>query len=360
MKASIILAQLCMRRLALTDAKHLYDETGSLEEVLRIVKERMDDDYAALEERARQEEEWCALHKVKIVEIGDEDYPERLRHCPDAPLVIFVRGKADLNAPHIISIVGTRQCTSYGRDCIDGIVKDLKRLCPDVTIVSGLAYGVDINAHRVAMDQDMSTIGVVAHGQDMIYPALHRADANKMVLGNGAVLTEYLTTTRPEARNFLQRNRIIAGISDATIVVESSYKGGGLVTARLAQDYGRDVMAIPGPIHAPLSEGCNNLIKKNMAALITSAEDVINIMGWENAATLSNARNAGIERTMFVELTEEEQRVVQALREHGDQQVNNLTVTTQMPISAVTAATFTLEMKGVIQALSGNIYHLIQ
>lgn len=360
MKASIILAQLCMARLALTDAKRLYDETGALDEVLQLVKRRTDADYAALEERAKQEEEWCAEHKVRIVEIGDADYPDRLRHCPDAPLVLFVRGTADLNAPHTLSIVGTRKCTSYGKDCIDGIIKDLKRFCPDVTIVSGLAYGVDINAHRMAMSEDMPTIGVIAHGQDMIYPALHRADANKMVLGNGAVLTEYLTTTRPEARNFLQRNRIIAGMSDATIVVESTYKGGGLVTARLAQDYGRDVMAIPGPIHAPMSEGCNNLIKKNVAALITGAEDIISILGWENAAALSNARSTGIERSMFVELSAEEQRIVQALKEHGDQQVNNLTVTTQMPISAVTAATFTLEMKGVIQAMSGNIYHLIQ
>lgn len=360
MRSSIILAQLCMRHLSLTDAKRLYDETDSLDEVLQRVRRSIVDDYAALEERARQEEQWCVEHRVKIVEIGDADYPDRLRHCADAPLVLFVRGTADLNAQHTISIVGTRKCTNYGRDCIDGIVKDLKRLCPDVTIVSGLAYGVDINAHRMAMSEDMPTIGVIAHGQDMIYPALHRADANKMVLGNGAVLTEYLTTTRPEARNFLQRNRIIAGMSDATIVVESSYKGGGLVTARLAQDYGRDVMAIPGPIHAPMSEGCNNLIKKNVAALITGAEDIISILGWENAAALSDARSAGIERAMFVELSENEQRVVQALKEHGDQQVNNLTATTRLPISAVTAATFTLEMKGVIKAMSGNMYHLIQ
>lgn len=359
MRESIILAQLCMRRLTLTDAKRLYDETGTLEEVLQRVRRSIDDDYAAMEQRAAQEEEWCVTHGVKIVEIGDKDYPDRLRHCPDAPLVLFVRGTADLNVPHIISIVGTRQCTPYGKDCITGIVKDLKRLCPDIMVVSGLAYGVDISAHRVAMENDMPTVGVVAHGQDMIYPALHRADANKMATGNGAVVTEYITATRPEARNFLQRNRIIAGMSDATIVVESSYKGGGLVTARLAQDYGRDVMAIPGPIHAPMSEGCNNLIKRNVAALITSADDVINIMGWENVATLSNARNAGIERTMFVELSDDEQRVVQALKEHGDQQINSLTSTTRMPISAVTAATFTLEMKGIIQALPGNIYHFI-
>ena len=356
---SLILSQLCMKQLRLTDAKTLYDETASAEEVLKHVKKHINEDYAALERRAYEEVEWCQQHMVQIACISDAAYPDRLRRCADAPFVLFVGGKADLNAPHIVSIVGTRKCTAYGKDCVERLVTELRQLCPDIMIVSGLAYGIDIAAHRAALKDNIPTVGVVAHGQDTIYPSLHRNEANKMVLGNGGVLTEYLSGTRPEARNFLQRNRIIAGMSDATIVIESAVHGGGLVTARLAQDYGRDVMAIPGPIHSLASEGCNHLIRDNKAALITSGKDIITMMGWENAAALQEARQAGIERTMFVELSEEEKKILETLRTHGDQHANTLTMLTRLPINAVATATFTLEMKGLIKAMSGNIFHLI-
>ena len=356
---SLILAQMCMNRLKLTDAKTLYDDMASAEEVLKHVKKHFSEDYAALERRAHEEVEWCRLHKVQIVCIGEDAYPDRLRHCADAPLVLFVRGKADLNAPHIINIVGTRKCSPYGKDCTERIVDELCQLCPDVMIVSGLAYGIDITAHRAAMKNNLRSVGVVAHGQDTIYPAMHRSDANKMVMGNGAVLTEYLTTTRPEARNFLQRNRIIAGMSDATIIIESARQGGGLVTARLAQDYGREVMAVPGSIYSATSEGCNNLIRENKAALITGAKDIVNMLGWENHAAMQEARRAGIERTMFAELTAEEQKIVDALKQHGDQHSNSLTTLTDLPINTITTAVFTLEMKGIIKAMPGSAYHLI-
>lgn len=349
-----------MGRLSLVDAKTLYDDTESIVAVVEKVKERIQGiDYAALEARALDEQEWCDKNKVKILTITSPDYPARLRNCADAPLVLFVRGKADLNAPHIINIVGTRKCTVYGQDCINSIVTDLKTLCPDVIIVSGLAYGVDITAHRAALREGMPTIGIVAHGQDTLYPALHRNEANKMVLGNGAVITEYPRGTRPEARNFLQRNRLIAGISDATIIAESAAHGGGLVTARLSQDYGRDVFAIPGPINAEFSAGCNNLIRDNKAQLITSAEDIVKILNWKNDEAIQKIRQAGIARTLFVELTDTEQTIIDALKKHGDLQTNVLALHTSLPISTITSDLFTLEMKGIVTCLSGNTYHLI-
>ena len=357
---SLILSQLCMKQLRLTDAKTLYDETASAEEVLKHVKKHINEDYAALERRAHEEVEWCQQHKVQIACISDAAYPERLRHCADAPFVLFVRGKADLNAPHIVSIVGTRKCTAYGKDCVERLVTELRQLCPDIVIVSGLAYGIDIAAHRAALKDNIPTVGVVAHGQDTIYPSLHRNEANKMVLGNGGVLTEYLTGTRPEARNFLQRNRIIAGMSDATIIVESAEHGGGLVTARLAQDYGRDVMAIPGPIHSQMSEGCNHLIRDHGASMLTSASDFVQAMGWESDAQLAQTQKAGIERQLFPSLTDEERQVTAVLDRMGDVQMSTLAVQTSLPVPRLTALLFSLEMKGVVRALAGGTYHLLK
>ena len=247
-------------KLSLLDAKKAFDEKGSAEEALKFLSSHVSADYQSLEKRAKEEIEWCNNNKVRVVTISDPDYPQRLKHCCDAPMVLFVRGKADLNAQHAISIVGTRQCTTYGKDCINKIVDDMAEKCPDVHIVSGLAYGVDITAHRAAMRNGFPTIGVVAHGQGTLYPAHHRNEANKMVLGNGAVITEFFHDVFPEARNFLQRNRIIAGMSDATLIPESAIHGGGMVTARLAIDYNRELFAIPGSITSPMSEGPNGLI----------------------------------------------------------------------------------------------------
>lgn len=354
------------------DVARLYESAGSAcavmehrSDIRQIVPNASDKlvevlqrDLSAYEKRVEEEQQWCEKNNVRILTIADTDYPQRLRSCHDAPLVLFTRGMADLNAPHIIDIVGTRKCTPYGQDFIAAMVKDLTTLCPDIMIVSGLAYGIDISAHRAALQHDIPTVGVVAHGQDTLYPQLHRNEANRMVLGNGGVVTEYFRGTRPEARNFLQRNRIIAGLSDATVIIESAGHGGGLVTARIAQDYGRDVFALPGNITSPMSEGCNNLIRDNKAQLITSAADLVNFMGWQDASKLAKARSAGIERQMFVDLSPTEQQIVDALQK-ADQQPNVLAMNTSLPISAITSALFTLEMKGVVKSLSGNTYHLI-
>lgn len=358
MLSELIISQLTLGKLSLLDAKTAFDEKGSAEEALKFLSSHISADFTTLEKRAKEEIEWCNNNKVRIVTISDPDYPQRLRQCCDAPMVLFVRGKANLNAQHAISIVGTRQCTTYGKDCINKIVDEMAGIIPDIHIVSGLAYGVDITAHRAAMRNGLPTIGVVAHGQGTLYPAHHRNEANKMVLGNGAVVTEFFHDIFPEARNFLQRNRIIAGMSDATLIPESAIHGGGMVTARLTIDYNRELFAIPGSITSSMSEGPNALIRDNKAALVTSAGDIIKNLGWHAEEQLQQARKKGIERELFTDFTDDERKIVEALKK-GDQTKDALCVETGLPISTLSAVIFTLEMKGIIRALSGSQYHLI-
>ena len=223
--------------------------------------------------------------------------------------------------------------------------------------MSGLAYGIDINAHRQALDNGFETVAVLAHGLDTLYPHAHR-DTAKQMLNQGGLLTEYATHTNADKQNFVRRNRIVAGMSDACIVVESASHGGALITARLATEYNRDVFAFPGAVGAAYSEGCNNLIRDNKAALITSAFDFVNAMGWQDNM-LNRARNEGIERQLFPELSSEEQQIVTVLQRENDLQINLLTLKTNLPIARLTALLFTLEMKGVVKALPGGSYHLL-
>lgn len=307
---------------------------------------------------AEKEMEFDNDHNIRPLTIADNDYPNRMRDCEDAPIVMFYRGTADLNNRRIVSIVGTRKCTIYGQDIIRNFCKSLSLLCPQCIIVSGLAYGVDINAHRNALENGMDTIGVLAHGLDYLYPTAHLETAAKM-LSHGGLLTEFLTHTNADKINFVRRNRIVAGISDATIVVESASHGGGLITAGIAQSYGRDVFAFPGNVAQPYSEGCNNLIRDNKAALITNAEDFINAMGWEDDTKRQSALEKGIERQLFPELTEEETRIVNLLKKNNDLQLNIIAIQTGMPIHMVSAHLFSLEMKGVVKLYAGGMYHLL-
>lgn len=231
-------------------------------------------------------------------------------------------------------------------------------MCPDTIIVSGLAYGVDVHAHREALANGMDTVAVLAHGLDTLYPSSHRDTANEMVR-HGGLMTEYMTHTKPDKLNFVRRNRITAGICDATILVESAKKGGGLITARIAREYNRDVFAFPGAVGAPYSEGCNNLIRDNEAGLITSAEDFVKAMGWEDEAVLEKARSQGIERQLFPDLSEEERKVVDILGETNDLRQDIISVKTGIPIGNVIAVLFQLEMKGVVKAYAGGTYHLL-
>lgn len=372
--AAITLSLLAAGRLSLTDVVTLYEAAGSALAVMEnrgdvrsFVPEATDklcdimaSDMASFVGRAEQEQQWAADNGVGIIMISDKDYPERLRSCHDAPLVLYTKGKTDLNTQCTLAVVGTRKCTSYGKDVIESIMHDLKELCPSVRIVSGLAYGVDICAHRAALNEDIVTVGVVAHGHDTLYPALHRNDANRMTEHGGAVITEYVHGTRPEARNFLQRNRIIAGLTDATLVVESASHGGGLVTARIAQDYGREVYAIPGPVGAPYSAGCNNMIRDQKAQLVSSAQDIVSMMNWEQQTKLQQARKDGIERSLFNNLSSDEQKIADALRQSGDLPLSELLAITTLPVSVLYSTLFSLEMRGIIRTMPGNTYHFIR
>ena len=295
---------------------------------------------------------------VRPLVMGDDDYPSRLLECADAPLVLYYQGSASLNQKRVVSIVGTRRCTPYGQDLVRRFMSELRSLCPQVLVVSGLAYGIDICAHREALAQGYDTVGVVAHGLDDLYPPSHRLTADQM-LKQGGLLTEFPTGTRPDRLNFVRRNRIVAGLSDATLLVESAIRGGGLITTRIADDYGRDVFAFPGAVGAPYSEGCNDLIRRQGAGLIMSAKHFVEAMGWQNDAQLSEAQAQGIERQLFPELTADEQRVVAVLQRKNDLQINILSVKSGIAVGPLTALLFSLEMKGVVRTMAGGTYHLL-
>ena len=308
--------------------------------------------------RAEAELRYCQQYDIQILALNDPHYPSRLRECDDAPILLFYKGTADLNQQRVINMVGTRHCTAYGQDLVQRFMEELKQLSPQVLIISGLAYGIDICAHRNALRQGYETVGVLAHGLDDLYPSRHRETANQMVC-QGGLLTEHFTNTNADKINFVRRNRIVAGMSDACIVLESAAKGGSLITARLSRDYNRDTFAFPGSVGAPYSEGCNHLIRDNQAGLITSAEDFVKAMGWQDDATLMTAQQQGIERQLFPQLNETETRIVAALQKQNDQQINLLSVRTDLPISKLTSTLFELEMKGVVKTLAGGIYHLL-
>lgn len=309
-------------------------------------------------ERAKIELEFADKHAISIIPLNSNNYPQRLKDCPDAPIVLYFMGNADMNRQRVIDIVGTRRCTNYGKDLISQFVAGLRQLCPDVLVVSGLAYGVDVNAHRAALDNGYDTIGVLAHGLDQIYPARHREIAKEMLSGGG-LLTEFMSQTNADKANFVRRNRIVAGMSDATILVESAAKGGGLITCRIAQSYNRDVFAFPGAVGMEMSEGCNSLIAQNVAGLITCAADFVKAMGWINDATLAKAKATGIPRELFPTLNNEEQRVVTLLTKRNNLPLNVISVKAEIPIASISMTMFNLEMKGIVKPLAGGAYHLI-
>ena len=309
--------------------------------------------------RAEVELEYDLRYGIEPITMNDDRYPQRLLECDDAPLMLFYKGNANLNQQRVINIVGTRQCTPYGADLIRRFVTDLKQLCPQVLIVSGLAYGVDINAHRQAIDKGYETVAVLAHGLDDLYPSRHKETALRMI-EQGGLLTEFLTQTNADKINFVRRNRIVAGMSDACILIESKAKGGGLITCEISQAYGRDVFTFPGRIGDAYSEGCNNLIRNNGATLITSAADFVKDMGWQDDATLMRAKQQGIERSLFPDLSKEEQAIVDVLSHNNDLQINMISVQSGIDIGKLTALLFTMEMKGILRTLAGGMYHLLK
>ena len=346
---------------AVGSAQMLFEHRNEIGDIIKDASPRLMEalkDWDEAMRRAEAELRFMEEHRIRALTLNDDDYPQRLIECPDAPIIIYYTGNADLNQEKIVSIVGTRHATPYGQDLIHRFVSELRGLCPQVLIVSGLAYGVDICAHREALANGYPTVGVLAHGLDQIYPYRHRETAAQM-LNHGGLLTEFMSQTNADKPNFVRRNRIVAGMADAVILVESAAKGGGLITAEIAQSYARSVFAFPGNVGQPYSEGCNNLIRDNGAGLISSAQDFVKAMGWWEETHRQQAFADGIERNLFPDLTPEEQQVVSLLKESNDLQLNIITVKTGIPIGRLTALLFQLEMKGVVKPLAGGMYHLL-
>ena len=346
---------------AVGSAQLLFEHRNDIGDILKECSPRLRDalqDWSEPMKRAEAELAFMQEHGIRAITLNDDDYPQRLRECPDAPIVLYYKGNSDLNQAKVISIVGTRRITQYGQDLIRRLIGDLRTYCPRLLIVSGLAYGVDINAHREALAHGYETVGVLAHGLDQIYPYRHRDTAAEM-LNHGGLLTEFMTLTNADKPNFVRRNRIVAGMADSVILVESAAKGGGLITAEIAQSYGRNVFAFPGRVDAEYSQGCNNLIRDNGAGLISNAADFVRAMNWQDDMHRQQALFDGIERDMFPDLSSEEQAVVSLLQQTNDLQLNILSVKTSFPIGKLTSLLFQLEMKGVVKPLAGGMYHLL-
>lgn len=306
-------------------------------------------------DRAEAEIEFILKNNIQAFYFRDREYPYRLKECFDAPIMIYTKGKYDLNNSRMISIVGTRNVTENGKENCQRLIADLAQAEPNSIIVSGLAYGVDICAHKAAIHNGLTTVGVIGHGLDRIYPGAHRATAVKMI-ENGMLLTEYLSGTNPDRPNFVQRNRIIAGLCDATVVVESAAKGGSLITADAANEYNRDVFTFPGRIGDEWSKGCNALIKNNKASLIESAADIIKFMNWQKSEI---EKISNIQTSLFLELNAEEQELVDLLRKNKDGlQLNNMAIKLNKPISKMSALLLEMEFKGLLKCLPGNVYKI--
>jgi len=299
--------------------------------------------------RAEREVAFVEKYRIKTLFFQDADYPHRLKHCLDSPLLLFYKGTSDLNAARIIGIVGTRSASEYGRSVTQKLVSGLVQ--QQVLVVSGLAYGIDSCAHRFALDHGLDTVGVLGHGLDRVYPYLNKPLAEKM-LTQGGLLSEFLSETKPDRENFPKRNRIIAGLCDALVVVEAARKGGALITGDIANSYNRDVFAIPGRIGDLYSEGTNWLIRTNRAALIQSPEDIEYLMGWKQEPV----RPAAGQRKIFIEMTEEEEKIVDLLGEKDQLTIDEISLSTAIPMSKASAALLNLEFEGIVKCLPGKIY----
>lgn len=304
-------------------------------------------------ERARREVAFVQGHNITAIYYADDAYPRRLLEAPDAPAMIYTLGKCDLESAHVISVVGTRHATQYGMRFCDTLIGELAQRLPDLVVVSGLAYGIDIAAHRAALRHGVPTVAVLPRGLNRIYPAAHRNDAIAIARSGGMLLTDYTSQDTVQKSNFLARNRIVAALSDCTVVVESAGSGGALVTASLAMSYDRDVMAVPGRCGDEYSTGCNKLIATNKAALIACADDMMAAMRWESAVQQPQQLD------LFPELTGEEQAVVDAIRNHGEIHLNALADALHQPVYKLMSILVELDCKRVITTLPGCRYTIV-
>jgi len=346
-----VFAKLLLQHLEVEDIFKAKKSTLSAIEGLGEIRVKNIREFQNFDE-AEKELAFIEKYKIEPLFIGDENYPKRLLNCYDPPTLLYYRGNADLNSSKIVAIVGSRMHTEYGKTITEKLVEDLSST--NVLVVSGLAYGIDYLAHKAALKNNMKTVGVLAHGLDKIYPSDHLNTAKEMVQ-HGGLLTEFMSKTKPDKHNFPSRNRIVAGMSDATIVVETDIKGGSMITAELANGYNKDVFAFPGKTTDKKSNGCNHLIKNNKAILLTDAKQLLETMGWQEKKKKEPKKT----RELFIELTEEEKIIINILNNAETISIDDINLLSGLSISSVAVAILNLEMQNVIQSLPGKMYRLI-
>ncbi len=290
-------------------------------------------------------------HNITPLFYLDDEYPERLKQCEDAPVMIYVKGAACLHKAKVISVVGTRNPTEYGRNFTKEFIEKMSLYYPDALIVSGLAYGIDIIAHRAALKNRLDTAAVLGHGLGHMYPSMHRETASR-IIDSGALISEFMYDSKPEAPNFVKRNRIIAGLSDATIIIESGKKGGALITADIAGSYNRDVFAVPGRVGDKYSQGCNSLIKSNRAAMVENINDIEYLLGWQRPVEMPDT----VQKQLFTKLDQNESVLMNIFKENGSMTIDQLALCCHMPVSMVSAVLLSLECKGLIKCMPGKVY----
>ena len=307
---------------------------------------------ASIFKRAEKELNFIQKNNIEALFYTDKKFPRRLKSCVDAPVMLYTRGNLNLDEQKVISIVGTRNATDYGKQACDDLIKQFSERNYKILVVSGLAYGIDIQAHKSALKYGVATAAVVGHGLDKLYPSLHKETAKKMQ-ENGGLVSDFPSGTKIDPPNFIRRNRIIAGLADATIVIESAEKGGALITADIASSYNRDVFAFPGRTSDIYSKGCNQLIRKNGANLIEGIIDLEFFMGWEK-----ESKEKEVQPVLFVDLNPDEEKTVSLLREQGELFIDEISAALSLPVSKVSAMLLNLEFKNVILALPGKMYRL--
>jgi DNA processing protein len=299
--------------------------------------------------RAEKEIRFLEKFRIRAIHTGDEEYPKRLLHCADAPVLFYYRGNSDLNEKRILSIVGTRDPSDYGREWVALLLEELAAYRP--LIVSGLAYGIDTIAHRKALKNGLQTVGIMAHGLDRIYPHANKTLAGEMIL-QGGLLTDFMSGTPPDAQNFPRRNRIVAGIADAVIVVETGDKGGSMITADIANSYNKDVFALPGRVTDNRSRGCNRLIREHKAQLVSCAGDIVEMLNWD----CQSRPEMRIQRTLFNDLGPDERKIMDMLTDTHPLSLDDIRIRSGLKAGETATAILSLEMMGLIRALPGKIY----
>ncbi len=300
---------------------------------------------------AEDEIKFIEKYKIQPLFITDKNYPQRLLNCYDSPTLLYYRGNADLNVSKIISIIGTRSNTDYGKQVTEKLIVELKNL--NVLIVSGLAFGIDAIAHKATLQNQLQTVAVLAHGLHTIYPHQHKTLA-KDILQHGGLLTEFRNGDKPDKHNFPKRNRIVAGMADATIVIETAVKGGSMITAELANNYNRDVFALPGRTTDSKSAGCNYLIQNNKAILFTDANELIESLGWQ-----SKKINRKQQKELFIDLSDDEKIIINILKEKDTTHIDEINIRSNLSSSSIAAAILNLELQNVIAGLPGKVYKIL-